>query len=131
MSAGCARCGNCCDPVILESAIFAASGQRARSQDSPHDNDRFITQHWHPVGAYVDEGRTWLKLRCDMFDPVHRTCTAYDDRPPVCSRFPWYGHEPSGKVILDPQCSFLADLPPSERPPGARPLIPLRVVGAS
>jgi hypothetical protein len=37
-----------------------------------------------------------------------RTCTAHDDRPPICSGYPWYGLL-AGSRWLDPPCSFHAD----------------------
>jgi len=67
---------------------------------------------------------TWT---CDAFDPDTRLCTAHDDRPPLCREFPWYDDEPGGTSV-SVRCSFLLDLPPSERPEDARPLIPLTVL---
>jgi Putative zinc- or iron-chelating domain len=131
MTAGCARCGSCCDPVILEADIFLGCGQRARPQETASRNDRFIAEHWHPLSAWTDDdGTSVLALRCDMFDPESRACTAYESRPPVCSRFPWYGDTPSaGRAAgLLPHCSYLADLPPDQRKPDSRPLIPVTVL---
>ena len=131
MSAGCARRGSCCDPVIIEADVFSGCGERARSEEFPHDNDRFITQHWRPLSAWQAEDGTWyLPVRCDAFDPAHRTCTAHDSRPPVCRDFPWYGGEPGpdSAAGLESHCSYLADLRPDQREPDSRPLIPLTVI---
>jgi Fe-S-cluster containining protein len=67
---------------------------------------------------------------CDAYDPEHGTCTAHEDRPPLCRDYPWYGEQPSADraAHFSRQCSYLADLPPDQRPDGARPLIPLTVV---
>jgi Fe-S-cluster containining protein len=131
MTASCARCGDCCDPVIIEADAFLACGERARSEEFPHVNDRFIAQHWQPLSAWRADDGTWcFSVRCGMFDPESRACTAHDTRPPVCSGFPWYGDEPSaGRAHgLELHCSYLADLPPDQRKPDSRPFIPLTVI---
>lgn len=139
-TAGCARCGSCCDPVIMEADMLLACNARARAEVnlSPHaaqrENDVFLTQHWHPEGAFRDpDGTSVLLVRCDMFDKESRLCGAGDDRPPVCRRFPWYGDAPGpGRAAALPgHCSYLADVSPEDRPEGSRPLIPLTVLGAA
>jgi hypothetical protein len=83
----------------------------------------FIAAHWTPDG---DTG-----CKCDAFDPATAMCTAHDSRPPVCRDYPWYGREPGtgpDRIVLHSQCSYLADLPPDQRPERSRPLIPLTVV---
>jgi Fe-S-cluster containining protein len=130
-SASCAACGHCCDPVVLSADVYTDCCQRARAGDAVHHNDRFIAQHWHPFGAFTEGTETFLELRCDAFDQATRLCTARDGRPPVCRDYPWYGEDPvaSGRgPRLYRECSYLADLPPDQRPEGARPLIPLTVV---
>jgi Fe-S-cluster containining protein len=154
-SLGCARCGDCCERIWLslpldDLAVWstdALSGvpdpstdegweywlehgwvdrelavQYFDPQGSRRANADFLSVHWHPI----PEG----DHSCDQFDPVHRVCLAHDGRPPVCSGYPWYGSEPS--VARAPKriahCSYLADLPPADRPEGSRPLIPLEVL---
>jgi Fe-S-cluster containining protein len=70
---------------------------------------------------------------CDAYDPEHGACTVYEDRPPLCAGFPWYaeGPVPDPRERLPRRCSYLADLPPADRGPDARPLIPLAVAGVS
>jgi hypothetical protein len=59
-------------------------------------------------------------VRCAKFDQHARTCTAYDDRPPICSGYPWYDDAPDpGRYSLDPVCAFHADV---------RTVLPLTVV---
>lgn len=84
-------------------------------------NADFIASHW----KLNPGGERWS---CDAFDQVTRLCTAHEERPPVCRDFPWYGREPDLITSLNPQCSYLLDVAPSERPEGARPLIPLTIV---
>jgi len=128
-STGCARCGDCCNPVVLSFDVFTEIGQYARVAEDLGPNYRFIPQHWHPISAYTDEnGEVWLRLRCDVFDPDTLTCTAYEDRPPVCSDFPWYGQEPDSVRALHDRCSYWFDIPAADRPARARPLIPLEVL---
>ena len=133
MSAGCAACGDCCDPVIIEAGVFFGCAERARSQEFASANDRFITQHWHPVSAWkAEDGVQCISARCDMFDPDRRACTAYAGRPPVCGDYPWYGEKPGAEraSCLPLRCSYAAALPPDHRRPDARPLIPLTVISA-
>jgi Fe-S-cluster containining protein len=127
----CAACGSCCDPVVLETDAYLGAVRRARSRESADEDDRFIARSWHPLYGWRDEdGTSCLALSCDAFNPETRACTAREDRPPVCRGFPWYGREPSAKTAapLSPQCSYLADVGPQDRPPGSRPLLPLTVI---
>ncbi len=86
----------------------------------------FTAEHWHLVRSEEDH----QIYDCDMFDTETRLCTAGEGRPPVCSGYPWYGEEPGrGRaVLLGPQCSYLLDVAPADRPENARPLIPIEVV---
>lgn len=143
MTAGCAGCGDCCDPVLTgwtldelfdKAAVWEASpdperdlpGFTAWARENRPDmpllealttrkellhNAYFILDHWsdlHHPGAEDWPGRH--AYLCDAFDPVLRACTAYQDRPPVCSGYPWYGHEPRERQ-LHPACSYNADVP--------------------
>jgi Fe-S-cluster containining protein len=75
-------------------------------------NARWIIDHWHDLG----DGDTL----CDAFDPKTRTCLAYDDRPPICSNYPWYGQNPDAHSIASLRCSFCADVPKEDWPKGVR-----------
>ncbi len=126
MTIGCARCGDCCDPVVLDPAVW----DRIQTGDSA---DRasvdFAREHWTVVGEIEDgDGDRMLQIKCDQFDPGTRLCGAHDERPPVCGGFPWYGRSPSieGKV-MSWRCSYWADVPTDQRPPGTRPLLPVTV----
>lgn len=128
MTASCAACGSCCDPVTIEAGVFLGCTARARSEEPASENDLFIAQHWHPLYGWPEEPSTWIAVRCDAFDPVTRLCTAHEARPPVCSRFPWYGGTPEPGRLPYLHCSYQADIPPGERDPDARPLIPVTVL---
>jgi Fe-S-cluster containining protein len=80
-------------------------------------NAEWMRDHWSVVDTYEDdEGDLVRRVRCDAYDPVNRLCGAHEQRPPVCSDFPWYGRDPNGEASRDiaaalpPQCSFNADV---------------------
>jgi Fe-S-cluster containining protein len=102
--------------------------EQAIAQYDPHGTRRrnadFLTEHWHESAP----GQDGPLYACDRFDPDTRLCVAHEQRPPVCSGYPWYGRPPRPGVILNPRCSYLLDIAPPERPAGARPLIPIEVV---
>jgi len=75
----------------------------------------FAREHWHEIpelGDYDVNGKYFHAYRCDVFDPHTRTCTAYADRPPICSGYPWYGAQPDRERVLDPWCAYQADVRP-------------------
>lgn len=99
----CAQCGVCCDPVRL---MFHPDEMTGASAE-------FARDHWAVIGEQARteaNGKVEYLVECDRFDRSTRLCTAHDDRPPICSGYPWYGKEPNALRLLDPQCSFVADL---------------------
>lgn len=63
----------------------------------------------------VTEPRQPVFYRCPHFedDPEsaeYGLCRNYDDRPPMCSGFPWYGRGPDPRKGLPLDCSFRIDL---------------------
>jgi Fe-S-cluster containining protein len=142
VSLGCAGCGNCCDPVAIDADLIdtwrawldywrAGGTKDAISTDGEAADPtlRFIAEHMTEIG---NTGGV-VSFECSFFDKGTRQCTAYDKRPPMCSGYPWYGNEPADKIAKNPhqcpdQCSFLLDVPPSSRPEGSRPFIPLTVL---
>ena len=155
MTAGCAQCGSCCthiwltvDPRKWSTRALANipdpstdEGWAYWLKNSDHaDADRAkVLGMYDPAGRYradADFIATHFAetcdgyWTCDAYDPEHGTCTAHDDRPPLCRDYPWYSEQPSAERgdHLSKQCSYLADLPPDQRPEDARPLIPLTVI---
>lgn len=146
MSLGCAAgsCGDCCEDifvgapasdVIAEWREYLDAGGLVPLQEAHPDADpsiEFIARNW----TETSRGENGATYECSRFDRVHRVCTAWADRPAVCSGFPWYeGHPDDGggptpqrisKIPL--RCSFALDVPVAQRREGARPLIPLAVV---
>jgi Putative zinc- or iron-chelating domain len=158
VSAGCARCGSCCSPVPFtrEQHESVSAWSTAALERVPDPGTDLGWAHWlasgwgeeardTAVGRYDPAGR-WRRdadfiaarwtpdgdggCKCDAFDPATASCTARDSRPPVCRDYPWYGKEPSADQVdwVNPQCSYLADLPSDKRPEGSRPLIPVTVI---
>ena len=134
VSLGCAKCGACCDPVFIDYDVWAGAVADARRYGADGQevqprgqwaNRIFIAASMRPVGARNGQ----VMLECRFYDREHAMCRAYDDRPPLCSGYPWYGDEPSSHAHeLGLSCSYLLDVPPAERPEDARPLIPLTVL---
>lgn len=105
-------CGLCCDPVTLRFTVADMDGPSAA----------FAREHWRDVSdEYEFAPGTDIKsaVRCDMFNPVTRACTAYEQRPPICSGYPWYGQQPDRARLLHPSCAYQAD---------GRPLLPIVAV---
>jgi Fe-S-cluster containining protein len=100
-----------------------AEGRYADNPRHCEDVD-FMAEHWTPVPG--QPGR----YSCDQYDSEARACRAQESKPPVCRDYPWYLEGPSAlrAGALDPQCSYLLDVPPAARPAGARPLIPIEVI---
>lgn len=100
----CARCGDCCDPVVL---MF-------KPEDMVGPSGPFAREHWQVVGQRVNRNdssdRVEYLVECDHFDKTTRLCTAHDSRPPICSGYPWYGAEPNRDRLLDARCSYQADV---------------------
>jgi Fe-S-cluster containining protein len=85
-----------------------------RPEDMNGPSAGFAQEHWQVTAERpAPEGSpapVQYLVTCDQFDPETRMCTAHDDRPPICSGYPWYGAEPNPNRALDPQCSFIADV---------------------
>lgn len=171
MTVGCAGCGNCCAPVYLSypiSGVLAwlrapdpADDETWRSYwlgrggwtdemremaiarwqpGSPtRQNAEFMAEHWTEEWTDADGSRV---VTCSAYDPDTRLCTAHENRPPICSDYPWYGEPPKRKRALEKVadlgpggarlgCSYIGDLPPEERPDRVRRLIPITPTNAA
>lgn len=128
MSADCNGCGACCDPVV--NTVSPAELYDGTVDRSDHVYAVWMRKHLTPLprrditklvpwfqgggwsqGIIQGEARVLPSFawRCDLFDPVARRCTDYDNRPPVCRDYPWYGDGPDPQKALPPTCSYRAD----------------------
>lgn len=111
--AECNGCGACCDPVVLRGAADLVITEHAAGLHGvprPESDAAFALAHWTRIGDAPDgDGGLWT---CDAYDRETRECGAYDDRPQVCSGYPWYGRAPDAGRELYAECSYRADLPP-------------------
>lgn len=105
------------DARLYEPGEFTSPGQWT--------NRVFIAANLRPVGA----GDGMVELECRFYDRDHMACRAYDQRPPMCSDYPQYGRDPD-PANMPLCCSYLLDVPPSERREGSWPLIPLTVINS-
>lgn len=131
MSLGCARCGDCCTNIQLSAAVAANLDKLRAGEPLPENSDpsyMFVLEHW--LEEERQEDGTAIHS-CDRLDAATMMCLAHEDRPPVCSGFPFYGNEvPTDEQIgkMHTRCSYALDIAPERRSEGARPLIPLMVV---
>jgi len=83
-SLGCAKCGECCTDIRILSSPERIV--QAATEEEGNEDAVWIMAHWDPNGR-SPTGKGW-HYTCRRYDPVHQLCTAWDDRPPVCRRFP-------------------------------------------
>jgi Fe-S-cluster containining protein len=105
-------CGACCEDIVIpytKTAMREALAAGVVTDDKSRRDREFILEHWHRVGG----GGTATHWACDRFDTATRLCTAHDDRPPVCSGFPWYSSQPGGERIdhLPRACTYVTRTP--------------------
>jgi Fe-S-cluster containining protein len=120
----CSRCGDCCEQIWLTREWVESVEHRLATSDEPPpagSNVAFIAEHWNEI----ERDDTDVRYRCDQFDQTRRVCMAHDQRPPVCSGFPWYGDQPGSNDRVHPRCTFWLDVPPDQRRSDARPLLPI------
>lgn len=122
----CNRCGDCCTAIALSSGVLARVGEFSETPD-PRDDETW--RSWWTNWSDVQRAEAidwWLNaqtvaghwrsngdgsFRCDHFD--NGSCRIYQDRPPVCSGYPWYGETPTDDRAsrLSGRCSFRGAAP--------------------
>ncbi len=141
MTAECNGCGACCNPVVMPYGPADLRDFRlieaARADPDELDNLLFARAHFTVINrreglqraAYLSEGgKTTCAMdadsrpivawsffySCDRFDPETRSCTDYENRPPLCRDYPFYGaplDDPWNKAKALPEtCAFRADI---------------------
>lgn len=111
----CARCGDCCDPVLLpaDAAEVVFGGLKGYGPGTDWYRKhlhfrRFRGEHQLTRDVLLSAA---VEFDCDYFDQDTRQCMAYDDRPAMCRNYPFYGREPKADSTMGGRCSFLADVP--------------------
>ena len=125
----CNGCGRCCDPFTSVASPLLLETREADEVVGEKEAD-WMREHLTPIRrsdglrAVSDwmDGQTWFMhlpepavvltwfYRCDLYDFEAKRCTDYENRPPMCRDFPWFGTQPSPKTSLPPECSFNADV---------------------
>lgn len=125
-------CGACCDPVVSPFTLDMLRRIPPWELDEDGRADRaFMLEHLTPLprregiarARYLTQGgvtfgmiagelvEVWSQFySCDRFDPETRRCTAYDERPPMCRDYPWYGDPPDPRKALPTTCTHLTEL---------------------
>jgi len=101
----CKRCGECCRVIWINE-----TKKQIRERDDGTRDKQFILKHWHRISrveaykrhpalqkAYPVKETDWDGIYfyvCDAWDSDTGLCTLHDQRPAVCSGFPFYDGSP-------------------------------------
>ena len=131
----CAMCGDCCENfplntpqradvwgrMILANVARAGTaryeGTGVGRKQAAWMGELEVVSGPHPFKSTDKDGNPTTEMRyryrCPRFDPVARVCSDHANRPPVCSRYPWYDREVEAGDYrsLPARCSFVADDP--------------------
>ena len=99
----CKRCGNCCRAIPIDFT----------KKELPDDASRdFVRRHWKGISrkrafevissfSGLSSKSLWFRINndnrkkrwyaCDCLDEKTNLCGCYENRPPVCRGFPFYG----------------------------------------
>lgn len=97
---GCNGCGSCCDPVYLPPG---ARMKIIKKNDPYHIENGNLewARNLIPRGdGYYD---------CPKFDKVSRNCGDYENRPLVCSDYPFYNKPPD--LLSFDHCVYWKEVP--------------------
>lgn len=139
----CNGCGGCCDPVVSPFTHRQLRGLLPIQMDAEQRiNREFMLNHLTPISRReglrraphltqggvtfaIFEGRpveVWSQFyECDFYDPEAKACTAYEQRPPMCSGYPWYDGRPDPSAALPGPCEFHLDVGRKPTPVTIRP----------
>lgn len=115
----CVKCGDCCEIAFLP---WTKTDMRRKliegdfSSENSQADVKFILKYWTRLNKKESHDRLYEIMgyhtsdkylyTCQKFNRETRECEAYDERPPVCSNFPWYGNEPDDGSGLPLKCSY-------------------------
>lgn len=147
LKGSCHMCGKCCEAIhLLQSPQEVAS--IAESEKMSGDA-RFITDNWTPItkeeaftiNPYLKQNEDGLAEKgidnvygkfyyytCTQLDKETRKCRVHENRPQVCSGYPWYGRRPNNSILwYADECGYKVDLETSDDVPGMRK-VPLKEI---
>lgn len=113
---GCNKCGACCEGL----SIGIESGDIFKRDEDP--SIEFIRAHWKPISLEEGKKRNWFAndispdtpmtyLECDQYDREAKVCKCYEDRPYICSGYPFYNHKWAlTKDMIPPTCGYREDI---------------------
>lgn len=129
---GCNGCGACCDPVVSPFTLDQLRKLLPIQLDAEQrENKAFMLAHLTPITrregldrspyltqggiTYITVGGRMVEMfsnfyDCDFYDRATRSCTAYEQRPPMCSQYPWYGGIPDPSAALPGPCEYHLDV---------------------
>jgi len=121
-----ANCGACCDPVLSNYGPYDIATAPAwqtelvwmRENTDPLPRGETLVRWRELVGAgdrnVVDRDGMIIQphfYRCHHFDDETRSCTNYENRPPMCRDYPFYGGtHGDNEVALPKTCGYLVDV---------------------
>lgn len=130
----CNGCGRCCDPVPLPFTQDEIRGALPAEISGGKADRDFMLNVLRPISRREGLARSWFRsggktmltstdprdsrvnlvttffYECPFFDTETRSCTNYDNRPPMCSGYPWYDNAPDPQVALPPECAYNEDV---------------------
>ncbi len=131
MNGSCNGCGDCCAVVVLGTewskakarAEVGVAREQVRWHGDPAWRDRLADLEWRVRLKRISlteakrrlpsVGRGSTYWECPNFDYSSRRCLDYENRPPVCRNFPWYGRDPddpgAGSLRAFPRCGYRID----------------------
>ena len=124
----CSRCGDCCEAIPFQRTKKMIDKHLAESvlSDKNEYSLKFIKKYWrrisrkkfvaiHPEAANTSSPYFYT---CLKFDAVARLCMAHDERPAICSDYPWYDIDPVRQEFhgIPARCSFWEDVSEERRP---------------
>ncbi|MNW28638.1 Flagellin N-methylase [compost metagenome] len=123
----CGMCGKCCEAIHIPLDI----NEIRKGAENGWGDATFVRDNWTPItleqayeinpflkktkedqlekgNANPHEGMHFYT--CDRLDRSTKLCTVHENRPQVCSEYPWYGRKPSSDFIFyTKDCGYRVD----------------------
>lgn len=108
----CNKCGKCCEAIFLQHTKKEVKGYKNNADAA------FILKNWEriskkealEINPHLAEWETKRHFfyRCAKFDKNTRLCSVHEDRPRVCSRYPFYGRDklPFSEPFYSESCGY-------------------------